>query len=87
MKYGRESLKLEEVQTTLKSKQMELNVEEKGSSAELLLAKEKKIKKRCFLCGKEGHIKRNYPNKNKKVKDYVENSGCADLTFDGYETT
>ena len=45
MKYGRDLLTFEEVQTTLKSKQIELNVEEKGSSAELLLAKEKKIKK------------------------------------------
>ena len=86
MKYGCESSRFEEVQTMLKSKQMELNVEEKGSSTKLLLAREKNIKKRCFLCGKEGHIEKNCLNKNKKVKNCVKNSRCVNLAFDGYET-
>ena len=62
-------------------------MEQKGSSVEKLLARENKIKKIYSLCNKEGHIlMRNSPNKNKKMKEYVEDLGCADLTFNGYET-
>ena len=100
IKYGRESLSLDDVLGPLRSRDLEMKFEKKGSSEGLQVRgrpekreqfkvcgksrSKSKGKKACWHCHKEGHFRINCPER-KKHQDVFLNSNSANLT-DGYET-
>ena len=100
IKYGRDSLSLEDVLGALRSKDLEIKIEKKGNSEGLQVRgrqpkrdqskargksrSKSKGKRNCWHCHKEGHLRRNCPER-KKSQDSFFNNDSVNIS-DGYES-
>ena len=100
IKYGRDSLSLEDVLGALRSKDLEIKTEKKGNSEGLQVRgrqpkrdqnkargksrSKSKGKRNCWHCHKEGHLRRNCPER-KKSQDSFFNNDSVNIS-DGYES-
>ncbi|KAH9751398.1 hypothetical protein KPL71_014282 [Citrus sinensis] len=97
--YGRQTLSLDEVKLALNTKELQGKQDHLGNeSGQGLTAKarpkgkkkkqgkykEKPKDLKCFLCHKEGHFKKDYPEK--KLKKKGQNGGAAVAEEEGYES-
>ena len=105
MMFGRESLTLEEVKSTLNARETKKKITEikrEGADAESLFARGKsekkenksknpnkkpKTKKSCYFCHKEGHFRRDCPERKKKNNGKGKDGIDLATVADGYESS
>ncbi|KAJ9697688.1 hypothetical protein PVL29_007014 [Vitis rotundifolia] len=99
MKYGRQTLTLEEVQYALRSKELELKKEESNGEGLFIRGRLDKRnnkgnasskskshgKRKCYHCQKEGHFKRDCPERKSKKNKASKEEGNATMVLDGYD--
>ena len=100
IKYGRDSLTLDDVLGALRSRDLEIKFEKKANSESLQVRcrpqkrdhskgrrksrSKSKGKKACWHCHKEGHLRNNCPKRNKNPSGFL-NGDLANV-FNGYKS-
>ncbi|KAK0606563.1 hypothetical protein LWI29_000689 [Acer saccharum] len=90
IKYGRTSLSLEECISALKSKDLELKMEKKDNGENLFVRGRQPVinengTRKCYYCGKEGHIRKYCYELKRKNQEKSNNDGNAAVAFNSFE--